>query len=583
VPRPIRLQSPGDRLATLHLTRTVTYEHIAHHGFYRGAAGGRIQAAVDAITGVHVSGIDRLKTFAEGRQQLPASALSGPASVSWHRTMLRLWALREITAVPAGSPAVVILLMALVWVAAWIGIDWWERQPAPVFFPDGIPVLGWYGLAVIALAQLVRRGTPRPPAGACIALATGVVPLPLLLVTVGAAWLTPVWFWCAAGAVAFYLMVYLARGLHAFCGRPRRMAALLGVGFVGLFAVLSDVTNAIPDVWNPQDAPATVSDADVADRETALFEQSGRIDEALESVRRDASPPAQSFFLGFAGVGDEKVFAQEIGLASRVIGERYKTADRQISLVNDERDLDAAPLASVTGLTYALEGLAEHMHLDQDVLFLAISSHGSSDPAIAVENSGLPLTDLTPEDLVAALNDAGIQWRVILISACYAGGFIAPLRDPHTIVITAAAADRTSFGCSSDSDLTYFGEAFYRDALPDATSLRDAFETAKAAIALREHAEGETPSDPQAYFGFDLEAHLAAGGRLTAAKRPAFRRGTQSGRPDLSTQHCAATGPLERHPSRPKPPRAESSRGRPAGNGTGEMATFVIPMSWSGD
>jgi hypothetical protein len=53
----------------------------------------------------------------------------------------------------------------------------------------------------------------------------------------------------------------------------------------------------------------------------------------------------------------------------------------------------------------------------------------------------------------------------------------------------AAAADRTSFGCSNDSDLTYFGEAFYRDALPGARSMRAAFESAKAAIAARERRE----------------------------------------------------------------------------------------------
>lgn len=449
-----------------------------------------------------------------GVEALPARP--APPSLSWSGTMLRLWALRTVPAAPMGSPAAVIVTMASLWLGAWTGIDWWERQPAPVFFPDGVPVLGWYAFALIALAHLVRRGAARPPMAACLALAIGVVPVPLLLVTVGAAWLTPLWFWCATGLAAVYVLAYLARGLHMLSGRPQRLAALLGVGFVGAFAVLSDVTNAIPDVWNPEQTTATISEEELETLETASFEQSGRIDEALEAVRRDASPRAQGFFLGFAGVGDEKVFAQEIALASRVIGERYKTADRQLSLVNDERNLDGAPLASVTGLRYALEGLAEHMQLDRDVLFLAIASHGSSDPAIAIANSELPLTDLTPDDLVDALNDAGIQWRVIFISACYAGGFIAPLRDPKTIVITAAAADRTSFGCSTDSDLTYFGEAFYRDALPDAGSLRDAFTQAKAAIAARERAEGETPSDPQAYFGFDLEAHLAAAGGLRA-------------------------------------------------------------------
>jgi hypothetical protein len=99
---------------------------------------------------------------------------------------------------------------------------------------------------------------------------------------------------------------------------------------------------------------------------------------------------------------------------------------------------------------------------------------------------------------------------VIVISACYSGGFIELLRDPQTIVVTAAAADRTSFGCSNDRDLTYFGEAFYRDALPTARSLRAAFDAAKAAIAARERREHVTPSNPQAYFGAKMEAKLAA-------------------------------------------------------------------------
>jgi hypothetical protein len=150
------------------------------------------------------------------------------------------------------------------------------------------------------------------------------------------------------------------------------------------------------------------------------------------------------------------------------------------------------------------------MNVDRDVLFLSISSHGAQDPAIAVSNSQLPLNDLTDEDLAEALSDSAIKWRVIIISACYAGAYIDSLKNPQTIVITAAAADRTSFGCSNDRDLTYFGEAFYRDALPEARSLRDAFERAKSAIAVRERREHVEPSKPQAYFGAELEAKLAS-------------------------------------------------------------------------
>src|SRR4029078_13680946 len=95
------------------------------------------------------------------------------------------------------------------------------------------------------------------------------------------------------------------------------------------------------------------------------------------------------------------------------------------------------------------------------------------------------------------LTRPAIRWRVIVISACYAGSFIKPLADDHTILITAAAKNRPSFGCGADSALTYFGEAFYRDALPDAPSLRQAFEVAKLDVSAREKAEGERPSNPQ--------------------------------------------------------------------------------------
>jgi hypothetical protein len=315
----------------------------------------------------------------------------------------------------------------------------------------------------------------------------------------------------AVGGVLIYSFFYLARGLRAFTGESQRRAAFTGAAFLLAFLWLTDALDAIPDVWAaPEVAEAEDGGDSHADAETVLFEQPMRIDRALAAIRPDASSSPKTFFLGFAGVGEQKVFAQEIGLASRVLSERYGMENRTLSLINDQRDLQRAPLASVAGLRYALRGLASRMNVDNDVLFLVISSHGAKDPAIAVSNSDLPLNDMTDEDLAAALSDSGIKWRVIVISACYAGGFIEALKDPRTIVITAAAADRTSFGCSNDRDLTYFGEAFFRDALPEARSLRDAFDRAKSAIALRERRERVDASKPQAYFGAEMEAKLSA-------------------------------------------------------------------------
>jgi len=443
--------------------------------------------------------MNEIPTYAEDRPQ------------AWLTALARLWLLRPVRSAPSGNPLRATLIMGAVWLSAWVAIDRWQSQPDPQFFAGGIPLLAWYVLAILGLAALLRSRTrPAPAFGPVLTLTMGAVPVPLLFASVVATYLDPAWFLRAAIIVGVYTLLYLARGLHALTGETQRAAACAGLVFMVGFGWLTDTLDVIPDVWTPLELQAAEPGGVLADGEAILFGQAGRIDQLLEAVGRGTSPEPKAFFLGFAGVGDEKVFAQEIGLASRVLGHRYDVAARSVSLINDQRDLKRAPLATVSGLKYALRGLGSRMNIDRDVLFLSISSHGTDDPAIIVSNSQLPLQDLTDEDLADALRESGIKWRVIIISACYAGGFIERLSDPQTIVITAAAADRTSFGCSNDRDLTYFGEAFYRDALPTASSLRGAFDTAKAAIAARERLEHVTPSNPQAYFGKAMEERLAS-------------------------------------------------------------------------
>jgi hypothetical protein len=106
------------------------------------------------------------------------------------------------------------------------------------------------------------------------------------------------------------------------------------------------------------------------------------------------------------------------------------------------------------------------------------------------------------------LDDAGIKWRIIVVSACYSGGFISALKDDYTLIMTASDADRTSFGCGSKSDATYFGDALFQHALRFEDSFVKAFQNAKQRIAEREHAEHRRPSEPQLYVGTEMAAKL---------------------------------------------------------------------------
>jgi Peptidase C13 family len=423
--------------------------------------------------------------------------------------LLRLWTLR---AVPPGRlklwPS---LLCLLLWTVMWVGYDGWTLRPAPTLRFDAIPLFAWYALAVILFSAALAAWTrPKMPFASAFALSAALTPWPLAWMVLAPALPSNGWYWCSGALLCLYLLAFLLRGLKSLSGAPQRALAVGAWLFVIGFVLLSDDLDVVPGLWLVPETsePAASSDNALADQEQLLFGQSAKIDAAVAALSSDPSARPKTFFIGFAGVGGERVFAQEIELAARELGTRFDTAARSLKLINDERDVDSAPLASVAALKYSLKAVAARMNVDRDVLFLSISSHGSPDPEIAVENSDLPLDPLTDTALAEALEASGIKWRVIVISACYAGGFVESLQNPHTIVITAAAKDRTSFGCGVDSELTYFGEAFYRDALPQTHSLREAFETAKAAIALRERREHVEASKPQAFFGSEIEDKL---------------------------------------------------------------------------
>jgi hypothetical protein len=147
------------------------------------------------------------------------------------------------------------------------------------------------------------------------------------------------------------------------------------------------------------------------------------------------------------------------------------------------------------------------MYSDEDVLFLFLTSHGSPD-LLSTELYPFGLNDLSAEDLREMLDRSGIKWRIIVVSACYSGSFIEPLKNDNTLIMTAARGDRTSFGCSNENDYTYFGEAYFNQQLRREYSFITAFEKAKAAIAEREKQEELTPSEPQIYVGTAIQSKL---------------------------------------------------------------------------
>ena len=243
--------------------------------------------------------------------------------------------------------------------------------------------------------------------------------------------------------------------------------------------------------------------------EERVFHVQGQlIESALASLQPGRPGVAETYFLGFAPDGSQDVFLNEMRFVKRLFDERFATAGRSIALVSSESALEEFPIATVTNLSRALGRIGAAMNPEEDTLFLFLSAHGGPDHRLSAWQPPLDVAQLTPVALARMLQDAGIKWRVIVVSACYGGGFIEPLRDDNTVVITAAAADRTSFGCEAGRDFTYFGEAYFREALARTRSFVRAFEIAKDIVAKAEAQEKLVASQPQIFIGNAIARRL---------------------------------------------------------------------------
>ena len=116
----------------------------------------------------------------------------------------------------------------------------------------------------------------------------------------------------------------------------------------------------------------------------------------------------------------------------------------------------------------------------------------------------------------------GIRNRLLLVSACFSGVFVPLLASDTTAILTAASADRTSFGCQADQDWTFFGDATINHALRKPQPFAAAAAEATGLIGGWEGQGHLTPSQPQLSVGAGAQALArGAGSRICRPPRPA--------------------------------------------------------------
>lgn len=256
--------------------------------------------------------------------------------------------------------------------------------------------------------------------------------------------------------------------------------------------------------------------------EAALYEQPRLLQQALDRI--DPSIPGKSdwYFMGVAGFSEQNVFRSEINKVRELFDVRFGTSGHSLALINNNYTWLDEPIATKTSILRGLKTIGQQMNADEDVLFLTLSSHGDEN-VIQLANPPLAMDNLDATWLREALDASGIRWRVIVVSACYSGSFIDELASPTTVIITASAADKMSFGCTNSAEMTYFGQAFFAESLRENTSFSDAFKDAAYRVQERELYMGFEPSEPQMVIGSLMETALPAFEQVLFTKtRPAL-------------------------------------------------------------
>ncbi|WP_025108681.1 C13 family peptidase [Pseudomonas sp. H1h] len=238
--------------------------------------------------------------------------------------------------------------------------------------------------------------------------------------------------------------------------------------------------------------------------ELGLLAQGRLLDNALAAVPA-STPAVELYTLTLGGDGKQSVFLRESDYVANMLTTRFG-AYGQIRLVNHRDHLVDRPMATRENLRRAAQTLAERSG-PEDLIFIYLTSHGTAEHELVLDQPRMELADLPADELAAVLAPLKNRDKVIVISSCYSGGFIPALKDERTLIMTASRADRVSFGCSEEANFTYFGDALFAQALNQTDDLEQAFKLAKATVAERELADNFEASEPQIWAPKTVLAH----------------------------------------------------------------------------
>lgn len=239
-----------------------------------------------------------------------------------------------------------------------------------------------------------------------------------------------------------------------------------------------------------------------------LLRQQRLLGNALAGLQPQRSGTVDAYVVTIA-LDSDPVFAREAREAGRVLASRYDAAGRTLTLAGPDGVRDDLPRGSIDSLLLSIAHIAEVMDTEEDVLVLYTTSHGNKlGLAYHYGDSGYGI--LSPARLAGALEEVGIDRRILIISACYSGVFVPALASADTAILTAAASERNSFGCEAENDWTFYGDALINRAMRQPQDLAEVARMTSRTIAGWETQRRLLASLPQSAIGANVSEWLPA-------------------------------------------------------------------------
>ncbi len=209
--------------------------------------------------------------------------------------------------------------------------------------------------------------------------------------------------------------------------------------------------------------------------------------------------PLQFVAVLVAGDGSLPVFDNAVDRMAALL-QRGGTPAADIHRLSAASTVLAMPRVQVATRARVLDAVATLDPAPGQACFVFITSHGAHGPGVylAARTEFIPPAELD----VALRAGCGNAPTVAIVSACYTGDFAeAPMARPNRIILTAAAADRPSFGCGAGRELTYYDQCLLGALVARPPNWQAAIAATDQCVSALETREHVPPSDPQSSVG----------------------------------------------------------------------------------